>query len=279
MSINKVEVTNVQGDFLSLVLDDVSNGYVTKEIEGLGPVKSNIVSSSFAGIDGQQYQSSSRDVRNVVFQLGFEPEYGTNQTIRSLRSQLYQYFMTGFEVSMDFYMTDGLMVNATGRVETCEPAIFTREPQMNISVICFDPDFIDPTLVELHNTFTTIDNTPKLIQVDGSVKTGLTSLSFTAAKAMSEFTIYHTTPSGNLRVMEISVPVVVGDVVNMCTIKGQKTITLTHLGVTKSILWAVSPQSDWVLLEPGANQFYLNGTTTGPSSAVLVDFNNRYGGL
>lgn len=279
MSIEKVEVTNAQGDLLSLSLEDVSNGYVVEEIQGLGPVKANIVSSSFANIEGQQYQSSSRDIRNIVFELGYEPEYGTDQTIRSLRSQLYQYFMTGSAVSLDFYMTDGLMVNTTGRVETCEPAIFTREPQMNISIVCFDPDFINPVPVQMHNTFTTIDNTSKVIQVNGSVKTGLTSLSFTAAKAMSEFTIYHTTPSGALRVMEISVPVVVGDIVNMCTIKGQKTITLTHLGVTKSILWAVSPQSDWVLLEPGENLFYLNGTTTGPSSAVLIDFNNRYGGL
>jgi hypothetical protein len=78
--------------------------------------------------------------------------------------------------------------------------------------------------------------------------------------------------------MLVSAPLVVGDEVNICTIKGQKSITLVHSGVTSSLLWAVSPQSTWIELEPGMNYFYLNASSTDPSP-VLVDYYNRYGGL
>lgn len=279
MSIIKVEVMNSRGNLLALSLEDISNGYVVKDIDGLGPVKATIVSSDFAGVDGQQEQASSREIRNVTIKLGYAPNFGINETVRVLRSRLYDFFMTATKVTLTFYMADGLEVKTTGTVESCEPAIFSREPEMDISIICFDPDFIDTELTSISGVFTTTDTTPHVIQVNGSSKTGLTSLSFTAAKAMSDFTIYHTTPSGDVQTMLVSVPLLVGDVINLSSIKRQKSITLTRSGVTTSILWAVSPQSIWVLLEPGVNQLYLNGSSTGPSSPVLVQYNNRYGGL
>lgn len=279
MSIVKVEVTNSQGNPLVLSLEDISNGYVVEDIDGLGPVKATIVTSNFATMDGQQRQSSSREVRNVTIKLGYAQDFSINQTVRALRSRLYEFFMTATLVDLAFYMTDGMVVNVVGEVESCEPAMFTREPQMDISILCFNPDFVDITLVEMHSTFTTIDTTPHEVMVDGTVKTGLTSLRFTAPKTLSEFTIYHTTPAGEVRTMLISAPLVLGDVVNLSTVKGQKSITMTRTGVTTSLLWAVSPQSNWVLLEPGLNQLYINASLTGPSAPVLVDYNNRYGGL
>jgi len=279
MSIDKVEVTNSRGNLLVLSLEDISNGYIVEDIDGLGPVKATIVTSDFADMDGQQEQSSSRETRNITLKLGYAPNFSINETVRVLRSRLYDYFMTATKVNLAFYMTDGLIVQTKGTVESCEPTLFAKEPQMDISIICFDPDFIDTETTEIHDLFTTIDTTPQVIQVNGSSKTGLSSLSFIAAKTMSEFTIYHTTPTGDVQTMLVSAPLLVGDVINLCTIKGQKSITLTRSGVTTSLLWAVSPQSIWVLLEPGPNQFYLSGTSTGPSSPVLVEFKNRYGGL
>lgn len=278
MSIDKVEVTNSQGNLLILTLDDISNGYVVEEIDGLDPVKATIVSSDFATMDGQQYQASSRDTRNITIKLGYAPNFTVDQTIRELRSGLYQFFMPKSEITLTFYMADGLVVHTVGRVESCGAPLFSQEPQMDISVICFDPDFIENNTVEIHSTFTTTDTSPHLVQVNGTVNTGLTLLTFTAPKVLSEFTIYHTTPSGEVRTMLISAPLILNDVVKLCTIKGSKSITKTSSGVTTSMMWAVSPQSTWVLLEPGANTLYLNASLTTPAP-VLVDYNNRYGGL
>lgn len=278
MSIDKVEVKNSQGNLLTLSLEDISNGYVVQDIDGLDPVKSTIVTSSFATMEGQQYQASSRDVRNIIIKLGYAPDVSINETIRTLRSRLYQFFMSGQPVDLAFYMTDGLVVNTSGRVESCEAPLFSQEPEMDISIICFDPDFISDELIELHTQFFTTDTVAQTITVDGTVPTGLTSLRFTANKTLGEFTIYHTTPAGVLNTMLISAPLILGDVVNLSTIKGKKSITLTRGSITTSLLWAVSPQSVWTLLEPGPNLFYMNADITDGVS-VLVDFNNRYGGL
>lgn len=278
MSIDKVEVMNSQGNLLTLSLADISGGYIVKDIDGLDPVKATIVTSNFATLDGQQFQASSREVRNILIKLGYAPNASINEKIRTLRNRLYQYFMPELEVSLTFYMDDGLVVNTTGRVETCGAPLFSREPEMVISILCFDPDFIDVETVELHTQFHTTDTTPQEIEVDGTVSTGLTSLTFTANKSLSEFTIYHTTPAGLLRTMLVSAPLILDDVVNICTIRGQKSITMTRASVTTSLLWALSPQSTWVELEPGINQFYLNADVT-DGVPVLVDYNNRYGGL
>lgn len=278
MSIDKVEVMNPQGDLLTLSLEDNSNGYIVKDIGGLDPVKATIVTSNFATIPGQQRQSSNREVRNITFKLGYAPNFSEGQTIRALRSHLYEFFLTEQFVDLKFYMTDGLVVTISGQVETAEAPLFAQEPQIDISILCFNPDFLDINLTELHSTFFTTDTSPSIINVPGNIKTGLTSLKFTAAKALTDFTIYHTTPAGVLNMMQISASIQLNDVIEICTIPLQKSITLTRLGVTTSLLYAVSPQSDWILLERGANQFYLNASTTNPS-AVWVDFRNRYGGL
>lgn len=277
MSIDKVEITNSQGNLLTLSLEDISNGYVVQEIDGLDPVKASIVSSGFATIDGQEYQASSRETRNITIRLGFAPDFSVNETVRVLRSRLYPYFMPKSEVALKFYMTDGLVVNTTGRVESCEAPLFVQEPQVDISIICFDPDFIDNSMTALHSTFNLSNTSGQLVQVDGTVNTGISSLRFTSPGTLSEFTIYHTAPSGILRTMLISAPLILNDQVEICTIKGQKSITLTRGGGTSSLLWAVSPESTWIQLEPGPNQMYIHAASG--SAAVLVDFYNRYGGL
>lgn len=278
MSIEKVEVTNAQGDLLSLVLEDISNGYIVKDISGMGPVKANIVSSAFATLDGEQYQASSRGTRNITFKIGFEPNVENGQTVLELRTALYSHFMTNLVVDLAFYMHNGLVVNIKGRVEANEPNMFTYEPENDISIICFDPDFIDLTPVQIHDRFTTADNTPKLIYVDGSSPTGLTSLTFTAPASITDFTIYHTTPSGEQRTMLITTPLIVNDVVNICTVPRKKSITRTRSGVTSSILQAKDVASQWVSLEKGDNLFYVHSSSTTPAP-VLIDFYNRYGGL
>lgn len=278
MSIDKVEVTNAQGAVLTLTLDDISNGYVVEDIDGLGPVKASIASSNFAGLDGVQYQASRREGRNVTMKLGFAPNYSINQTVRSLRTNLYRFFMTNVVVTLTFFMEDGLVVTTAGRVETCEPSLFTAEPQMDISMLCPDPDFVDTVVTQIHDELTTSDDEPFVFDVGGTVNTGISMLTFIAPEAIDEFTIYHTTPSGDVWSMLVASALEVNDEVRITTIPGQKTITLIRSGVTSSLLYAVSPQSKWPLLEPGENGLYLNAGTV-IDAPVLLDFYNRYGGL
>lgn len=272
--INKLEIRTAQGALLGLPLDDVSNGFVVEEIEGLDPVKATLVSSSFANLDGQQYQSSRRDTRNIKLKLGLEPDYVTN-TVRELRKRLYGFLMPKTEVVLRFYMEDGLDLEITGRVESFETALFTAEPTVDVSIICFDPDFTDPDRVTVAGS-TVSTSAEQRIDYAGTVEAGV-SFTLNINRALPEFTIYHRPPDGTLRVLEFQSALQAGDVLHIDTFPGAKGATVTRAGSDFSVLYGVSPQSNWLQLLPGEN--YIRVYATGAGIPYTIEYTNKYGGL
>src|SRR5574343_287797 len=186
--IEKVEVRTVSGSLLTLQLDDASNGYAVADIDGLDPVKATIVSSSFAEMDGSQYLSSRREERNITFRIGFEPNYAS-MSVRSLRNNLYKFFIPKSYVKLRFYMIDGLIIEISGRVESFEAPLFTQDPIANISVLCFDPDFIETTPIVVNGN--TVSTTTEFnIDYEGTTDTGFVFV-LSVNRALSALTIYH----------------------------------------------------------------------------------------
>lgn len=269
-----VQVTNSQGSLLNLPLEDISGGLIVEEITGLDPVKATLVSSSFAGFDGSQYHSSRRENRNITMRLGLEPDYVTT-SVQDLRRRVYSFFMPKTEVKLRFIMSDGFMVDIFGRVESCETAHFTQEPAVDISLLCFDPDFVDPTPVVVNGS-TTSDTTETLISYIGSVETGI-ELVLNVDRTLTEFTFYHRPPDGTLRTLDFAAPLQAGDVLTINTVPGSKTVTLNRSGTNSSILYGVSPQSNWIELIPGDN--YIRVYAEGAAIPYSITYANRYGGL
>jgi hypothetical protein len=271
----KVEVRNKQGDLLSLQLDDDSDSYFVQDISGLGPVKATLVSSSFAGLDGEQYQSSRREKRNIQIQLGLNPDPAALETYDDLRNYLYKFFMSESKTSLRFYKESGLFVDIPGVVESCDPSIFTQEPAMDISILCFDPDFFDPTPIHLTGS-TVSGSTNTAISYGGTIETGVV-FTLNVNRTLEEFTLYHTPPNDSVRSLDFSGPLVSGDVLVISTVPGNKGVTLTRSGVQSSMLWAISPQSNWIAFEPGANEF--RAYATGAAVPYTLDYVTKYGGL
>jgi hypothetical protein len=270
----KVEVRGAQGNLLVLPLEDIFEGLLVEEIEGLDPVKATIVSSSFATVDGSQYQSSRRESRNIKIKLGLEPDPAVD-TVRSLRKSVYDFFMPKAPVDLRFFMEDGLTVNISGRVETCDATMFTEEPSVDISIINFDPDFQNLTPTSLSGN-TTSTETETLIAYPGTVETGVL-FTLNVNRSISEFTIYHRSPSGTIRSMDFSAPLVTGDVLKISSVTGDKGATLTRTSVTSPIMYGVSPQSSWLELSAGDN--HIRVYAEGAAIPYTIDYVTRYGGL
>lgn len=270
----KVEVRNAAGALLSLELQDITDGIVLEDVDGLGPVKATIVSSSFAQQDGEQYHSSRREKRNITLKLSFRPDYGTT-TVRALRHQMYRFFMTKTPVSLRFYDTEGPEVDISGRIEDCDPTIFAKEPGMDVSILCFDPDFVDLDTVTLSGN-TTATTTETLVEYDGTVETGVV-FTLNVNRTITEFTIYHRPPDGTLRSMDIAAPMVTGDVLKISTVPGDKYATLTRTGSSSSALDYVSPQANWMELVQGDNHIRIYAE--GAAIPYTIEYNTRYGGL
>jgi len=139
-----VEVRNAAGNVLTLPFGEPVGGVFIKSIDGLDPVKAAIVTSSFATQDGEQYQAARRPARNIVMKLGFAPDWVLT-TPKSVRDNLYKWFMTKQQSELRFYEDNGLVVSIVGRCESNESPRFTSDPDATISMYCFLPDFTGMT--------------------------------------------------------------------------------------------------------------------------------------
>jgi hypothetical protein len=274
VTLYKVDVTNNQGTLLSLELANISNGILLADIDGLGPVKATLVSSSFARLDGEQFHAARREARNIIFKIKLRPDF-VSTTARDLRSQLYNFFMPKSPVDLKFYMDDGLTVNISGYVETCEPNIFTQEPAVDVSIMCFQPDFVDVTTQTISED-TVSDTTELDVEYDGTVETGIV-FTLNLNRTESDFTIYHRAPDGALRQLDFSESLLSGDVLVINTNPGTKSATLTRTGTSTSILNGVSPQSNWISLSKGTNTIRVYAT--GAAIPYTITYMNKYGGL
>jgi len=275
MSIDKIEVRNVAGSLLTLFLDDITDGYILEDITGLDPVKATLVSSSFANLDGTQFQSARRENRNLVLRIGLEPMDYATQSVRGLRKTLYQYFMPKRVVDIRFFMTDGLVVKIVGRVEDFPAPLFTDQPRADISILCFDPDFLEltPTTVS-HNTVA--DTSTFSVTYDGTVETGLL-FTLNVNRTLSEFTIYNTGPDGVTHSLDFQASLVAGDVVKISTVPGSKYATLTRASTDSSVLYGVSPQASWIQLDQGVN--VMRVYAVGAAIPFTLNYTTRHGGL
>lgn len=274
--LNRVEVVTEQGVLFTLPLDDISEGYSVQDIEGLDPVKAVLISSVFAQLDGEEYQSSRREKRNIKLTLGYEPDF-VNSSVASLRRQLYSMFMPTMRVLLRFHQDGEPIVQIYGRVESFESPKFVKEPKAIISMLCFDPDFYDPSPVILKGT-TSSSVLETTHRYQGSVETGFVFRLF-ANRAITEFSIHNRSADETLRSLEFqNIPgLIAGDTLTISTIPGNKYVTRTRAGIDTSYLFGVSPQSQWLELFPGQNA--LRVYAEGAAIPFEIEYTTKFGAL
>src|ERR1700744_6314956 len=166
-----VEVTNARGNTLMLSPLDSSGGYVVKDFEGLDPVDATLTSSQMAQVDGAQPQNAQRGPRNITAKFGFAPDYVVS-TVDSLRQNLYSYFMPKSTVQFSLFKDGSLFAVTSGQVETFQNTMFSNDPEMDLSVLCYDPDLYAPT-PEVLSASTTTGQDTQTISYAGTSDAGI----------------------------------------------------------------------------------------------------------
>ncbi len=273
--LNKIEVRNSRGSLLTFELDDVSDGIVLKDVDGLGPVKATVGSSRFAKLKGKQLHSIQIEERNIVIKLGLEPDYVTT-SVQDLRDRLYAYFMTGEHVSLRFFRSEGLVVDIEGEVESCDPDIFTDTPAMDISIVCLQPDFVNVLSPVTLSGNTVSDSTETLVTYAGNATSGMV-FTLNVNRSLTQFTFYFRPPDGTLHTFDLAATLASGDVVTISTIPGSKYATRTRAGTVTSLLYGVSAQSNWHQWIKGENHIRIYAV--GAAIPYTIQYLNRYGGM
>lgn len=272
--ITKIDVTNSRGNILTLPMIEEDNPYLISDIDGLDPVDATLVSSSYAGVDGEIFQSAKRAARNIVMKLDLDPDFISN-TFTTLRQNLYRYLMPKSLVKLRLYQDTGLYVDIQGRVEKLTSPLFDQDPTVNVSIMCYQPDFTDPRIIDLSGN-TVSDTTNTVIDYPGSVETD-TVVTLNVNRSISDFTIYNTDEGGNLYQLDFSGSLIAGDVLVVSSLSGAKGITLTRAAVSSSYLYGRSSQSSWIQLFEGLNNFRIY--TSGAPIPYVLEYVVRYGGL
>lgn len=276
--LTKVEARNAAGDVLTLPFGDPVSGVYIKSIDGLDPVKANIVTSSFAGQDGEQYQTARRPARNLILKLGFAPDWVVT-TPKAIRDNLYKWFMTKQQDELRFYEDSGLVVSIVGRCESNESPRLTSDPDATIGMYCFLPDFIGMTnqTISGNSVSDSIESTATYI---GTTDTGFL---FTMAvnRTITGFALYMRGADGIQYEMDFALPsgsMIAGDTLKISTVPGNKYATLTSAGIDTNVLYAISPASPWLTLQPGANKIRLLVSGVG-GIPYTIQYTDKYGGL
>lgn len=252
-----------------------------RNIEGLGPVKADLATTAFATARGELYQGGRTGKRNIVLTLGLNPNFAASQDMASLRAILYQYLLPELWVKLRFYSNTNPEVDAEGYVESFEPNIFSEDPEVQVSIICPDPDFVESNASISSGV---VDDGTATFEFDypGSVPTGL-ELKIESAVANTDYT-------GSLLItlfaQGVSQAFVVDPVTidalqyfKLSTVRGKKraqTIAVVD-GALTNLLAYVSTDSVWPEIKPGANVLTVQALETG--QAWTLAYFNRYGGL
>lgn len=269
-----VQVRKSNGQQLELPLWSADSGYSVREITGLDPVKATIVTSAFASMDGEQYQSSRREKRNILMLLGMELGY-SDKSVRELRNYLYNFFMPKEQVVISFIDDIGVTFNIEGRVESFDAPLFIKEPRATISILCFDPDF--KASVANLRSFNTVEGAIEAsLKYPGTVPTGV-NFQMDVNRPIPGFIFYQRSPDNIIRAIDITYDFFSGDVVKINTVPGSKSVTLTRGGLETSILYAMSTASTWTSLHTGENTVRV--VVEGAAIPYTLAWNDRYGGL
>lgn len=290
--IKSITVTNYLGDSLKLELTRPElSGFIVTSVTGLGAGTANINTTDIATNDGSLYNSARVQSRNIVLSLQFL----WKDTIEDARQRSYKYFPIKKKVKL-VIETDNRLSEIEGYVESNEPNIFSKDETTDISIICPYPFFssaagdqttifsgIEPMFEFPFSNESLEDNllimgeiqnkTENVVVYEGDVETGVT-ITIHALGDASNITIYNVSTrevmsidTDKLEAMTGSA-IVAGDDIVICTVKGQKSVTLIREGVFTNILNCLGKNANWFQLSKGDNIF----AYTAESGASNIQF-------
>lgn len=243
-------------------------------IEGLDPVKASVNTSPYGSVDGSSYTGSKVLSRNIVLTLKPNPNWDT-WTYEKLRRLLYSYFMPKLVTRLVFYSDDMDPVEIYGVVEGVGVNPFSKEPELQVSIICPDPYFtaLNPTVL------TGVNGAVNTFTYNGSIEAGIIVKVTHVSGAPTTIGIQIGDPK--ITYFGVVADVTTSKYFELSSIPMRKYVQNVNIGtgVIENLLSNVYLQEGalWPTLEPGQNEFTVI-TDNGVQDYELM-FYERFGGL
>jgi len=278
--ITQVEIASSLSGIPALSLGTVmpnSDPVQIRSIDGLGPVKAETASTPFATGRGEMYQGINTGKRNIVLNLGLNPNW-IDQTMASLRQLLYRYFMPEVWSTLTFSSDELPDVWIRGVTESFEPNLFSQDPEIQVSIICPKPDFIDGTSILVTGV---TNGAPHTINYTGTVPVGF-ELRVNAASYSGGLTVGNDLPDPeDSQLWEISGLALDSSVYfDLNTVRSTRHAYIVPVADSEfvtNVLGKMNSDSDWPELMIGANNISVSAAD--PGLDWTLGYLNRFGGL
>ena len=239
-----------------------NDAYSIKSVLGLDPPDGIINTTRNAVMDGSVYNSSYMDNRTITITLAI------NYPAEINRINLYKYFKIKFPVTLR-YKNGSRDVWIQGYTQSFQIAYFDKKETAQIVILCPRPYFNDAeTAVEDLSNIVNLFEFPFEIEEDnpipmsditvgaeksiinyGDVDIGMI-ITITALGSVTDPEIYNTQTN---EFMKLSDTMAAGDVIEICTIPGKKSIKKISEGTVTSLIGKLVEGSTWLVLRPGDN--------------------------
>jgi Phage tail protein len=249
-----------------------------RNIDGLDPVKAAVNTSPFGSVDGASHTGSSVLTRNIVLTLHPNPDWD-NWSYEGLRRLLYSYFMPKRATRLVIYSDDMIPVEISGIVEDVSVNIFSKDPELLVSIICPDPYFtaVDPVVLTGVSTRGT-EIVP--VEYNGTIEAGMkVKVSWSSGSVPTDIAIQLGDP--RLSYFAVAASVDNSKYFEMSSLPMKKYVENIDIngGIITNLLSKIHIQegSLWPSLQPGVNEFSLI-TDIGVQDWELTYY-ERFGGL
>lgn len=279
-----LSVETPKGDKITLTQNDK---YTIMNVDGLAPPTATINVAVNANFDGSTYTSSRMGERNIVIQFAIEGNVEQN------RIELYKVLRPKAPCRVR-YTNNHRNVYIDGYVESFDCNFFNEKEVAQISILCPYPYFSDDMDVDFDfSTITPLFEFPFDIDSDGiefstivlgeekniinngDIETGML-IQFTAAGGVTNPKLINTVT--NEKVL-VNLSLSAGDVLEINTNRGKKSVKLIHNGVISNQINALDKTSKWLQLEVGDNLFVTDATSGGENLLCNVMYGNLFGGV
>lgn len=284
MGYYSIAVTNPKGEELELMS---SSAYTVTSVTGMNPPKANINTSENALIDGATFNSAKIKTRNIVVELVF------NEPIEKNRIELYRYIK--LKQKHRLKLTNGMRrVTIDGYVESVEISYFNKRETAQISFICPDPAlysyeesqidfsvvrslFEFPFSIEAAGIpFSELEaNSMRSIVNEGDLPTGFV----VRFRALGDATNPIIVNANTGEQMKVNVSMTAGQIVEIDTREGRKTVKLIDDGVETNLLNEFIYDSTWMTLDAGANVMQVGADSYPENVETYLIFTPKYEGL
>ncbi len=230
MKFNNIRLVGASDVDFPVVNADPVGPFILKSADGLGPPEVD-VSIANTVQEGGVYQGRRPQNRQIVLRVGLQPEWDIGQTAEELRTILYGLLTPkyGKLVKAELRQDNVIVAQAEGHISKFEVSIFTKDPEVQITLDCIHPYLLASAIKYQLPTRTVVSGQTLLdIENEGTAPSGFwMGITFQASHTTT-LTISDGDPSGEW--MDISGTWAAGDTLTLDTRPGSRGLWKTLSG-------------------------------------------------